>query len=100
MLWRDIVRKGKFRVLNDNSLAFFCKGCNEYHRVPVTGSNAWRFSGDFDSPTLAPSILVTKPGDPAYKCHSFVTDGRIQYLSDCSHVLAGKTIDLEEPIDH
>lgn len=29
-------------------------------------------------------------------CHSFVTDGRIQYLGDCTHALAGQTIDLPD----
>ena len=27
-------------------------------------------------------------------CHSFVRDGRIQFLDDCSHELAGQTVDL------
>jgi hypothetical protein len=27
-------------------------------------------------------------------CHSFVTDGRIQYLGDCTHALVGQTVDL------
>lgn len=27
-------------------------------------------------------------------CHSFVTDGCIQYLGDCTHRLAGQTVDL------
>lgn len=27
-------------------------------------------------------------------CHSFITDGKIKYLSDCNHHLAGQTIDL------
>jgi hypothetical protein len=29
-------------------------------------------------------------------CHSFVTDGRIQFLGDCTHALAGQTVDLPE----
>ena len=29
-------------------------------------------------------------------CHSFVTDGRIQFLADCTHPLAGQTVDLPE----
>ena len=29
-------------------------------------------------------------------CHSFVTDGRIQFLADCTHALAGQTVDLPE----
>jgi hypothetical protein len=27
-------------------------------------------------------------------CHSFVVDGRIEYLSDCTHEMAGMTVDL------
>jgi len=27
-------------------------------------------------------------------CHSFITDGRIQYLGDCTHALANQTVDL------
>jgi len=29
-------------------------------------------------------------------CYSFVTAGRIQFLSDCTHILAGKTVDLPD----
>ena len=29
-------------------------------------------------------------------CHSFVTDGRIQFLADSNHALAGQTVDLPE----
>lgn len=36
-------------------------------------------------------------GNPIpFVCHSFVTDGRIQFLSDCTHSLAGQTVDLPE----
>lgn len=28
-------------------------------------------------------------------CHSFVTDGNIQFLSDCTHSLAGQTVPLK-----
>jgi hypothetical protein len=37
-------------------------------------------------------------GKPIYtpRCHSFVTDGRIQFLSDSTHALAGQTVDLPE----
>ena len=27
-------------------------------------------------------------------CHSFVRNGRIEFLGDCTHGLAGKTVDL------
>lgn len=32
----------------------------------------------------------------AMVCHSFVTDGRIQFLGDCTHALTGQTVDLPE----
>ena len=40
------------------------------------------------------------PEDPSSfkckRCHSYVKDGQIQFLNDCSHVLAGQTVDLPE----
>jgi len=27
-------------------------------------------------------------------CYSYITDGRIQFLSDCTHELANQTVDL------
>lgn len=54
-------------------------------------------------PTFTPSILVRYDGAdagqgaaPPAVCHSFVTNGRIQFLGDCTHALAGQTVDLPE----
>jgi hypothetical protein len=47
-----------------------------------------------DSPFHKPHHHVA-PGQPVV-CHSFVTDGRIQFLEDCTHELAGQTVDLPE----
>jgi hypothetical protein len=35
-------------------------------------------------------------GGHANQCHSFIRNGQIQFLSDCHHELAGKTVDLPE----
>jgi hypothetical protein len=71
----------------------------------------WGFNGDMERPTLTPSVLSTsgcepgctrhQPGDcmPKRVCHSFVTAGRIQFLGDCTHALAGQTVDLPD-IEH
>lgn len=32
---------------------------------------------------------------PIWVCHSFVRDGKIEFLGDCTHEFAGKTVDLE-----
>ena len=87
-------------------VSFECPGCKRHHVIPVTGSKAWGFNGSMEFPTLTPSILVNwthvdweneKPvGSRPMVCHSFVTGGRIQFLSDCTHALAGQTVDLLE----
>lgn len=55
----------------------------------------WSFNGDVNNPTFSPSLLVFKDL-PEQRCHSFVTDGKIQFLSDCFHDLAGQTVELPE----
>lgn len=73
----------------DPSYAWFhCPACDTKHAVR-TGANGWGWNGSVDAPTLTPSVKVTGRGDPSYCCHSFVTDGRIQFLDDCSHTLRG-----------
>lgn len=71
----------------------------------ITGPR-WTFNGNYDRPTLSPSILARgaliprqePPGDwdGNAVCHSFVTDGRIQFLGDCTHALAGQTVELAD----
>lgn len=85
----------------------------------------WEFNGDVEKPTLSPSILARggccyeadwheqerrrHPGaeqcdkglpdesgiSMCHVCHSFVRDGRIEFLSDCTHSLAGQTVQLQ-----
>lgn len=71
--------------------AIQCPGCNCLHGF----DNRWAFNGDFEKPTFSPSMLVNG-GDLSSRCHSFVTDGKIQFLSDCFHKFKGQTVDLED----
>lgn len=95
------------RRSTNNSLLFTCPGCKGWHVVNVESDARprWDWNGDVDRPTFSPSILVRtgravdptfkpEPGDPPEVCHSFVTDGRIQFLTDSTHDLAGQTVDL------
>ncbi|NBW17017.1 MAG: ammonia monooxygenase [Caulobacteraceae bacterium] len=86
-----------------------CPGCDGPHMLPVHGESRpnWAFNGYYERPTLSPSILVTYNGKDADTpegcpsvCHSFVTDGRIQFLDDCTHALRGQTVDLPEIEEH
>jgi len=75
---------------------FACPGCGFDHWFKTTGgAPRWTWNGSFDRPTLSPSLLVTTP-TPGRRCHSFIRDGRIQFLRDCDHALAGQTVDLPE----
>ena len=78
-------------------IAFWCFGCRTRHSLKVAGNSKprWDFNLNFDRPTLTPSVKVTAP-PLNFCCHSFITDGKIQYLSDCTHKYAGKTVDLAE----
>lgn len=67
--------------------------------VQLSGSrsetNNWSWNGNTEKPTLKPSILTeVKYGDTVYRCHSFVNDGVIQFLSDCSHERVNTSIEL------
>ena len=86
----------------DPDYLFFCPGCKCDHGVWINKSGytgpTWNFDGNIDSPTVSPSILVNQgAGNPTVPvCHSFIKAGKIQYLSDSTHELAGQTIDLPE----
>jgi len=89
-------------------VAFRCPGCKQDHHAQVKLKNAaqgplWSWNGSLERPTFSPSILVTyngldagKDNAPQAVCHSFVTDGKIQFLGDSTHKLAGQTVELEE----
>lgn len=69
----------------------FCPGCKCAHLF----DSRWTFNNDMDKPTFRASMLVNA-SQPEKRCHSFVTDGKIQFLSDCYHELKDKTVDLEK----
>ena len=76
---------------------FYCPGCKQTHAF----GSAWNFNGDYEKPTVTPSILVRShyfDGDIKHemRCHSFITDGKIRFLGDCTHNLAGQTVDLPD----
>lgn len=75
----------------------FCPGCKTHHGFTTKHptSSVWQWNGSFDKPTFSPSMLCNKDY-PESRCHSFVTDGKIQFLSDCFHELAGQTVELPE----
>ncbi|MCC4296282.1 DUF6527 family protein [Aurantimonas coralicida] len=99
--------RGILRTVEGGNLLFWCPGCDGAHRVTVGEGPGprWGFNGDYDRPTFTPSVKVSYPGPdagvdgaPPAVCHSFVREGRIQFLGDCTHALAGQTVSLQ-PFD-
>lgn len=72
---------------------FYCPGC----RAPHQCDDRWAFNGDEEKPTFTGSVLVQRDGVNVVKCcHSYVTDGKIEFLSDSTHRLSGVTVDLPD----
>lgn len=101
-----MAKRGILREAEGGYLLFWCPGCDGAHmvrRATPGASGGWAFNGDHDRPTFTPSVLVTYDGSdagsedaPPKVCHSFVTDGQIQFLSDSTHKLAGQTVPLPD----
>ena len=90
-------------------------GAEAHGRMPADG---WDWNGSLEAPTLAPSVLVYSrqtlidhdlphgdgPGQllaPENKtmtprCHTFIRNGLIEFLADCTHALAGRTVPMED----
>jgi len=90
------------RTVKDSpgTFLFNCPGCNRVHQIWTnkdTSPNSnvtWGFNGDMNKPTFTPSLLVKWGRE--YVCHSFIRDGNWEFLGDCTHKLAGKTIPMEQ----
>lgn len=81
-------------------LVFFCPGCGYYHHFIVEqGSDKskplWTWNGDMEKPTFSPSLGVNMAMSE-HRCHSFVRNGQIEYLTDSFHSLAGQTVAMQE----
>ena len=106
---------------NHYGYTFPCPGCNSVHQIfdqeSVSQGPKWDFNGNQDKPTFSPSLKVThrhpvghdsnNPAPAGYDgpyqddvCHSFITDGKIQFLDDCYHDLAGQTVPMQSWEDY
>lgn len=91
------------RSVGGGGLAFHCPGCKRRHLVytgPGSGPR-WMWDGELTRPTFTPSVRVSyegrdagEDGAPPALCHFFVSEGRMQFLTDSTHELAGKTVDM------
>lgn len=98
-----IVRHVTDGEISWDGLVFVCPGCklmwedgaSGLHMLPVNSAvktPAWTWDGNLEAPTLSPSILTKHGGNPAGVCHSFLNAGVFDFLSDCTHPLAGQKV--------
>jgi hypothetical protein len=75
----------------------WCPACDEPH----TFDARWTFNGDHERPTFTASMLANAGGkNPAVPtCHSHLVDGVWNYLSDCTHGHAGKSVPVPDWAD-
>lgn len=104
----------RFDTEHEHGFTFWCEGCKQAHNVWVEPSRVtWGWNGSLDKPTFDPSILVqgtqpltdeqvelimsgTKIDPVEFRCHSYIRDGVMEYLMDCSHSMAGQKVPLKE----
>lgn len=80
------------------ALMFFCPGCKYYHHFVIERHSpgpVWSWNGDRDKPTFSPSLGVNM-AMPEFRCHLFMRGGKIEYLQDSFHGLAGTKVDMVE----
>ena len=87
------IRRASFKDGSFSHWLYFCPACEAPHQL----DKRWTFNGDMDKPTFRNSVLVHPvPAAGIPKCHSYITDGVIAYLADCTHAMAGKSVPIPE----
>lgn len=82
-------------------VSWYCPGCQCSHYVeikPHHGSKgqSWTWNEDIGEPVIKPSVHYVGT------CHCYVggvsgeVPGKIVFLSDCTHALAGQTVETED----
>ena len=79
----------------------WCYGCKTPHPIWVNTECGprWSFNGDIELPTFSPAIShrrFNEVTDKEFICSYTILDGKITYLKECTHSMAGKTLELPD----
>ena len=114
--------KAMIRIVKDGDLeyeclAFICPGCMKengkpggylrsshssgLHMLPVNTTKklpSWNWDGNLEVPSLSPSIKTEWGNNSSglHVCHSYLTQGVFNYLSDCTHSFVNQQIPLPD----
>lgn len=83
---------------------YWCPGCDALHGIAIRPDvnsigAGWEFTGTLKCPTYAPSQLTHWDGlengvEVRKVCHTFIREGRIEFLGDCTHAMRNQTVAL------
>lgn len=109
------------RNVQGDGLMYWCQGCNGAHVIYHGAGHPWTWDGNLEAPTFSPSVLI-RTGHYSDRpeplpdgrcswcveaeteghatmcslCHTFITAGMVQFLSDCTHQYAGQLLALPD----
>lgn len=100
---RLIRRSGAIYPEGATTLAHWCPGCDNFHdyavETPMSNGARWQWDGNAARPSFRPSMHI-KIGPTGsgkmYVCHYYLRDGKLEFLSDCTHKFAGQTVNLPD----
>lgn len=86
--------------------SFHCPGCEIEHKIFLypyksqTGAS-WDFVGTLKKPSVVPDIVNKRQLDNGSEelCHLHLLAGKLWFLNNCTHKLAGEVIDLEDIVE-
>lgn len=96
----------------EGGYSHWCPACGEMHMIP----DRWTFNGNVNCPSFSPSVKITGkkaivdakgewtgewalgPDGKALDdcCHYVLTDGVLNFCTDCLHELKGQSVPLPE----
>jgi len=96
----------KKQVGSEENWMFYCPGCKHGHIIPCGGTHGpqWAYQIKDKKISFTPSLLgyyertkkdtTSGERERVTTCHLYVTSSQIQFLADCPHEYAGKTVDF------
>lgn len=82
------------RMVSLGVLAHWCPACDRVHHLALGHRDTRTLDWDHNTikPTFSRDIRHVDP--ELGVCHYFIREGKIEFLADSAHIMAGRTVDL------
>lgn len=100
----SIIRSIEDKDVTYDALMLWCPGCamagSGLLMIPVSDTKGkrpqWTWNGSLELPSLSPSIRTRTTMNGSFICHSFLTNGIWDFLTDSTHPLSGRKVPVED----